>query len=159
MAKSRISKKEAEKQMWEYAKKVGGKDVHDIADKAERISGFFIHVEVLRKYMDDAATVFSLLKDRASGKYTLTPWRTISALAAAVLYTLAPLDAIADFIPFMGYIDDAAVFAFALNFARLDLEAYRKWKKSRDQTLPSASTGCLQAASMAGMNEASSPNT
>ena len=45
---------------------------------------------------------------------------------------LAPLDAIADFIPLMGYVDDAAVFAFALNFARADLDAYREWKRSRD---------------------------
>ena len=130
MAKGGISKKEAEKQVWKYAEKVDEKNIRDIVGKAERISGFFIHVEVLRKYMDDAATVFSLLKDRVSGRYTFTPWRTVSALTAAILYMLAPLDAIADFIPFMGYIDDAAVFAFALNFARFDLDAYREWKNS-----------------------------
>ena len=94
------------------------------------ISGFFVHVEVLRKYMDDATTIFALLKDRVAGRYTRTPWRTVSALTAALLYVLAPLDVIADFIPFMGYVDDAAVFAFALNFARLDLDAYREWKRA-----------------------------
>ena len=144
MAKSSISEEETEKQVWEYAEKVGEKDIRDIAGKADRISGFFIHVDVLRKYMDDAATVFSLLKDRVSGKYTLTPWRTVSALAAAILYMLAPLDAIADFIPFMGYIDDAAVFAFALNFARLDLNAYREWKKS-SQSDPCATPDLTQS--------------
>ena len=129
MTKRGISKKEAGRQMWEYAAKVGERDLRDITDKADRISGFFLHVDVLRQYMDDAATIFSLLKDRVSGTYTLTPWRTVSALAAAILYMLAPLDAIADFIPFMGYIDDAAVLAFTLNFARSDLDAYRAWKK------------------------------
>ena len=125
-----ISEKEAEENVWKYAKNVGKTDVNDMVGKADRISGFFLHVEVLRKYMDDAATIFALIKDRVSGKYTHTPWRTVSALTAALLYVLAPLDAIADFIPLMGYVDDAAVFAFALNFARFDLEAYREWRKT-----------------------------
>ena len=132
MEKRNISDREAEEQLWKYAGKVGEKDVRDMAGKADRISGFFVHVEVLRKYMDDAATIFALLKDRAAGRYTHTPWRTVSALTAALLYVLAPLDVIADFIPFAGYIDDAAVFAFALHFARFDLDAYREWKRSHE---------------------------
>lgn len=137
MEKRNISDREAEEQLWKYAGKVGEKDVRDMAGKADRISGFFVHVEVLQKYMDDAATIFALLKDRVSGRYTHTPWRTVSALTAALLYVLAPLDVIADFIPFAGYIDDAAVFAFALHFARFDLDAYREWKKAnKDAAAP-----------------------
>ena len=96
MERESISEKEAEEQVWEYAGKVGEGDVREMAGKADRISGFFVHVEVLRKYMDDATTIFALLKDRVAGRYTRTPWRTVSALTAALLYVLAPLDVIAD---------------------------------------------------------------
>lgn len=132
MEKRNISDREAEEQVWKYAGRVSEKDVREMASKADRISGFFVHVEVLRKYLDDATTIFALLKDRVAGRYAHTPWRTVSALTAALLYVLTPLDVIADFIPFAGYVDDAAVFAFALHFARFDLDAYRDWKRSRE---------------------------
>ena len=46
MERQGISEKEAEEQVWDYAGRVGEKDVREMAGKADRISGFFVHVEM-----------------------------------------------------------------------------------------------------------------
>ena len=103
--------------------------------KEEKMMGFFKNVESLKKYLEDACDIFALLKDRITGKYTETPWSTIAALTGALLYVLSPFDLIPDFIPFVGYLDDAAVFAFVLAMAKDDLARYREWRKVQQNTI------------------------
>ncbi len=135
MADEKIDQAKAAEEMWKFADKVGENDVNDILNKEEKMKGFFQHVDALKKYWDDACTVFSLLKDRYTGAYKETPWRTIAALVGALLYVLTPLDLIPDFIPLLGFADDAVVFGFALNFAKPELEAYRAWKALEKKTV------------------------
>jgi uncharacterized membrane protein YkvA (DUF1232 family) len=47
---------------------------------------------------------------------------------AVLLYVLDSFDLIPDFIPGLGQIDDAAVFAACLLLVRKDLQKYKKWK-------------------------------
>lgn len=107
------------------------------------MKGFFANVESLKKYWDDACDMFSLLKDRATGKYTETPWRTIASIVGALLYVLSPFDLIPDFIPLAGYLDDATVFAFVLSIAQDDLNRYREWRKKEQNTINIMSEKCI----------------
>ena len=74
---------------------------------------------------------FSMIKDYVQGNYRKLPWWSVASVAAALGYFLAPIDAIPDFIPVLGYLDDAAVFALVLSGIREDLKKYADAKGLR----------------------------
>ena len=53
---------------------------------------------------------FSTIKDCVSGKRKDVPWSVVFWIVAALLYFISPLDLIPDFVPVVGYGDDAAIF-------------------------------------------------
>ncbi len=61
------------------------------------------------------------------------PWLVIASVGGSLLYVLYPIDLIPDFIPFVGYLDDALVFAACLKFVIQDLEKYRQWKNGQTE--------------------------
>lgn len=73
--------------------------------------------------------LLTMLRDYVQGSYSQIPFGTIAAVGAAVLYFASPVDVIPDFIPGLGYIDDAAVVMTCLRMIRGDLETYRQWLK------------------------------
>lgn len=109
-------------------------DVEKVIDKEEQILGKFESKGKLKRYMDDAKLLFSLVRDYASGEYREIPFNIIAAAGAALLYVLSPIDLIPDFIPVLGYLDDAAVIAFCLNLMEKDLVSYKVWKDSFNRT-------------------------
>lgn len=57
---------------------------------------------------------FSTIKDCVSGKRKDVPWSVVCWIGAALLYFISPFDLIPDFVPVVGYGDDAAIFLRAL---------------------------------------------
>ncbi len=49
-------------------------------------------------------------------------------MLGALIYFVSPVDLIPDMIPGVGYVDDAAVIAFALTMVGDDLEDYKNWR-------------------------------
>lgn len=133
--KNGISEAEAAEQSRKYAGKVSEETVGEMVEKEGKLKGFFRHISVLQKYWKDVCEVFSLLKDWMAGRYPVIPWTVVATLVGALLYVLSPLDLIPDFIPVVGFTDDAGVFAMALSFAGSDLEKYREWKRQRSETI------------------------
>lgn len=83
------------------------------------------------------------LRDHHEGRCPQIPYRTISILAAAVLYFADEHDLIPDFLPQMGRLDDAAIMATAFNLARPGLERYCAFtgrELPHDAPLPAAKT-------------------
>ena len=128
MKKKTINKAQAETVLAEYADKVGTADVNNVLGKEDEIKKLFKRVKVLAKYLNDLCEIFELLRDRVTGKYKGTPWRTIAALTGALIYSLSPIDLLLDFIPGIGFFDDALVIGIAIKLAQPDLEKYREWK-------------------------------
>ena len=128
-----IDTEKAEETLGEFADKVGEEDVKDTLGKEDEIKKLFKRIKVLAKYCNDLCDIFELLRDRVTGAYKETPWRTIAALTGALIYVLSPIDLILDFIPGIGFLDDAVVIGLAIKLARPDLEKYRTWKASRKE--------------------------
>ena len=68
------------------------------------------------------------LRDVASGTYRRVPWKTVAALTGALAYFIAPVDALPDFVPLTGFIDDAAVLGLVFGAAESDLRHYCDWR-------------------------------
>ena len=72
---------------------------------------------------------WSLLQDYWAGEYKSVPWKLIASIGFAVTYLVSPLDIIPDFIPLLGFVDDAAVFSLVVSSFQSELDDYREWKK------------------------------
>ena len=131
--KKTISETQAEETLSGFADKVGEEDVKETLGKEDEIKKLFKRVKVLAKYCNDLCEIFELLRDRVAGVYKETPWKTIAALTGALIYVLSPIDLILDFIPGIGFLDDAVVIGLAIKLAQPDLEKYRTWKESRKE--------------------------
>ena len=86
-----------------------------------------IHSGPLEKFFDELETFFNMVNDYFTGFYTEVPFGTIAAIVGTLLYVISPIDLIADFIPFVGLLDDAAMVGFCLNCVKFDVERYRRW--------------------------------
>ena len=58
------------------------------------------------------------------------PWYAKAFVALVVGYAFSPIDLIPDFIPGIGFIDDAAVIAFTITSIHKDLDKFREWERS-----------------------------
>lgn len=105
-------------------------NINDILDKSDEIEKKFEKQDKLKKFFEEFKLLFSMVKDYYYKEYTEVPWYVISSIGAALLYVLSPIDLIPDFIPFFGYVDDAAVVAFCLKQVRSEVNKYKLWKVS-----------------------------
>lgn len=69
-----------------------------------------------------------LVKAWESRKYRRIPQKSLVAIVATILYLVNPLDVIPDFLPVVGYLDDAAVLTWVLKMIADDLEEFRRWE-------------------------------
>ncbi len=74
---------------------------------------------------------WSLLQDYWSGNYKNVPWKLLASTGFAVTYLVSPLDIIPDFLPVLGFVDDAAVFSLVVTSFQSELDVYKKWKKNQ----------------------------
>ena len=79
----------------------------------------------------DLPILLRLLKAWKQGNYRGLSVRTVASIAVSILYILSPVDAIPDFIPGIGLIDDAAILALLLHSLAQDLAAFRLWEQNR----------------------------
>ena len=75
--------------------------------------------------------IWSLLQGYWAGKYTSIPWKLIASTGFAVAYLVSPLDIIPDFLPIVGFVDDATVFALVVSSFQSELNSYKEWKKKQ----------------------------
>lgn len=132
MIRENISEDEARDELNKRAEGITEKDIKDILSKESRIEHIFMSNGPLQKFITEVKMLFPLVKDYYNGAYREIPWWSISAVVAALIYVLSPIDLIPDFIPIIGFIDDAAVVAVCLSLIRNDLDKYVLWKNGQD---------------------------
>lgn len=99
--------------------------VRSDGESAEKKSGF------LGDQIGSFTVLWSLLHDYWAGEYKAVPWRLLAATGFAVTYLVSPLDIVPDFIPFVGFVDDATVFALVVSSFQSEIDKYKKWKQEQ----------------------------
>jgi uncharacterized membrane protein YkvA (DUF1232 family) len=89
------------------------------------------HGRALAPLREELPALLRLARAWARREYTAVPWRAIVGVIAGLLYFVSPLDAVPDFLPFLGFIDDAAVLGFILRSMEKDVRAFAEWEEAR----------------------------
>jgi uncharacterized membrane protein YkvA (DUF1232 family) len=124
-----VTKEQAEEALRKSAQRVTEADLNEVLRRQKEIEDKFKGNGPLGRFLADLKLLFSLIKDYISGSYRAVPFWSIAAIGGALLYVLSPVDLIPDFIPVIGYVDDALVVAACLALVEQDLFAYKEWKK------------------------------
>jgi len=99
--------------------------IKEAIEKANRNKG------ALKKLLDQLKALFRLSGAWVKGEYTEVSLKTILWVIAAIIYFVNPFDVIPDFLPGVGYVDDAAIIFFVINSIRRDLDKFLEWERSR----------------------------
>ncbi len=122
--KKEINKIENKAEEYIADKKKIGYLLNKAFEKAEK------NKSLLGKILDDLVVLVRLVKAWVTGKYSKTPWQTLVLVVATILYFLNPFDVIPDFIPVIGYVDDATMIATSIQSIRGDLKDFTRWEIS-----------------------------
>lgn len=109
-------------------------DLEYIIEEEEKLKEKLKDSTHLERFTTDILLFVGLVKDYSQGNYRDIPYKTISAVVLGLLYILNPIDIIPDFIPVIGYIDDALIIAFCLKMVEKDLQKYQAWKQKQTST-------------------------
>ena len=82
----------------------------------------------LGKLKDDLKLLQALCLAYWRGEYRAISPKAILSVVAGLMYFLSPLDAIPDWIPGLGMLDDIAVLAWVMKSLNVELDAFRAWR-------------------------------
>ena len=99
-----------------------------VSKAAEKIDEYR---SVIGRIGADLPVLLRLARAWSSGEYRRVPIKAIVLIVAAALYFVNPLDLIPDFLPVIGYLDDAAVVGYVLRTLQQELEIFRAWEVER----------------------------
>ncbi len=126
-----VTPEQAEEQLNKGARKVNLEKLDEVLKKQEEIENVIRTNGPLTRFLSDIKLLFGVVQDYAKGEYREIPWWSIAAIVAALFYVVNPFDLIPDWIPIVGYADDAAVMAACLKMVEMDLHNYSAWKEAR----------------------------
>ncbi len=112
-------------EMEKGTKKLSPDDIEDLLHKKEKFyektrktPGSF------SKMINQLKLLFEMIMAYWNQEYREIPWSTIAASLFAVLYFITPVDLVPDFIPVLGYVDDATVVALTIKLIQDDMKKY-----------------------------------
>lgn len=106
-------------------------DKDELDDFLYRLEQKINNMPFVGKKFSMIPVMISLVKNYVQGKYTTVPYGTILSVLSALIYFLAPIDIVPDFIPLAGYLDDMAVLGLCMNMVKTDIETYDRWRQSQ----------------------------
>ena len=109
--------------------------VNTLLEKALKLCERLSRIPKIGVIFTDVPLACMFVKDFVKGNYREVPLATIVTIVIALGYLVCPIDLIPDWIPGIGYLDDAAVLSLAFGAAHNDLMAYAQWKGYEPDTL------------------------
>ncbi|RBW51892.1 YkvA family protein [Marinobacter sp. F3R11] len=127
-----FSQKNAQEQLDAETAKVNRADLETLLERQRAIEEKVKGSGKLKRFSADIKLMFSMLRDYWNGSYRDIPWKSIAAVAGALIYVMNPLDFIPDLIIGFGFLDDAGVVALCLKLVESDLHKYAAWKEIKE---------------------------
>lgn len=128
-----FSQKNARKQLNAEAEKLNRADLEALLERQKAIEEKVKSSGKLQRFSADIRLMFSMIQDYWNGSYRNVPWKSIAAMAGALLYVMNPLDFIPDLIVGIGFVDDVGVVALCLKLVESDLHKYAAWKEMNEE--------------------------
>ncbi len=94
--------------------------------KEDEVKSFFGKFKNL-SFLEDMKLLFEMINDK---NYSLSP-TVYATIAGALAYVVLPSDIIPDFLPGIGFIDDAFVISFVVKQLKKEIEKYKKFKNKK----------------------------
>ena len=82
-------------------------------------------------FAEKVKALVRMLRCYAAREYRDIPWQSILLITAALIYFVSPFDAIADFIPLIGFSDDIAVISLVFSAISHDVEKFIAWESAK----------------------------
>ncbi|MCU0341460.1 MAG: YkvA family protein [Spirosomaceae bacterium] len=99
----------------------------DVLTKSKSLRG-----EGMDGVRDRLNLLVRMLRAYATGQYRTIPWKSLTRVAAVLLYFISPIDVLPDIIPVVGLTDDVALIMWLFSAISDDLEAFRQWDKTQN---------------------------
>lgn len=114
----------------QHAAQIAAPDVVALAARADTLRTRATVLEPGRflDFHGQIAEALTCVEDYVAGRCPQIPYYTIAVLASALFYVQRQVDAVPDFLPRLGAVDDALVMAVASEMAVEGLTRYRAWK-------------------------------
>jgi len=128
-----FSRRKAKQQLDREAGRIHDEDVGDLLSRQQAIEDKVQNSGKLQRFSSDIKLMFSMLRDYWQGNYREVPWKSVAAIAGALVYVMNPMDVIPDLIMGFGFIDDAGVVALCLKMVESDLLRYAAWKQNKEE--------------------------
>lgn len=128
-AEGGIDRDALRREIEDRAARVSEEDVREVLGRQEELESKEARVPgALGKFVNQIGLLFGMVRDYASGAYREVPWQAVAMAVAAILYFLSPVDIIPDFIPVVGYVDDAVITGLVIGAIRESLKKYCAFK-------------------------------
>lgn len=129
-----LSEEEKRKAKAEFNKR--GEVSEEEAEKTiSRAKEFFERIgdnvpDSLKDIWDDVITLYQMLRGWYEGTYHPS-WKTVSAIVVGLLYLITTFDVVPDFIPLIGWLDDAVVLREVIKYLRSEIDEFRVSRNER----------------------------
>jgi uncharacterized membrane protein YkvA (DUF1232 family) len=84
---------------------------------------------ILKDTWNQLQLLFELVTAWRKGEYRKLPTGSILMIIATIIYFVAPIDIVPDFLVGLGILDDAAVIGFTLKQISSDLDKFKLWQE------------------------------
>jgi uncharacterized membrane protein YkvA (DUF1232 family) len=134
-----LTSEDFERYLLAHAATIAPSDVTALVGHADALRRRLIGERSVHPQLAQHARVaLDLVTDHSRGACPQIPYQTVALLATALLYYLAPMDVIPDFIPGAGTADDALVLEIAWRLAAAGVQRYVDWKDATSLDRPPA---------------------
>ncbi len=126
------------KKIWKKAKEVAKDNnrISTVISKArEKIQRVTSSSEEFQEFKSKLDTLLRMAKSHISGDFKAFSWRTILLIIFGLLYFIAPLDVIPDFLPVLGYSDDVSIIYFIFQKLSDDINRFSEWEIAQAKSI------------------------